>query len=571
MRFIKLRSYQKKPIEQSLSAIKQKKFFLFEAPTGTGKTTMFIELTRQLLKQGKSVVLSTFTNQLALDLSEQLGVSISAGINNYFDPAKLSAAYDFIDKDDVISYLKNISSPNDYLLHNLFTSVSIENKDKSILAFLIQADVKQPWMTDFNAKLIVTNHTYLLAKLRSNKLFNIKDRALLIDEVDKLVSASDILNEHNFSLYRYRILTKRVLSDVEKSNNSYKGKQADIKALKHNYVKCKHLMNSLKNSNASDAQNIVIRTIKPVNIKRIAKESLSRNVPVFEKEHFEFNILKASIANKTNNKLVLSKEKGYPSFKTLFTDARWFLKSYLWDKSSNGIGASATLRSSKTDFLSAYKMLGIRDNYLPMTVIHSQFKRKAKIYIANQSAPKPTSEDQINDQWIDYITNTVIKTNNGKNSMILTGSFAETKRISDAIRSNDPELNIVEAFQGSKIIDVIREFKTNGGILIAPKPYKDGINLPGKELERLYLSKIPFSNPQSSKYLAMRKFNDNYANKQYRNETIRSFCQAIGRLIRGPKDEGNIYILDSRIYTRGRLKQFTGFLSEIGQIQEQVI
>lgn len=568
---IKLRNYQEKAVQRALYAFEHKKFLMIEAETGTGKTTMFTQLALRLHEQKKRVIISTYSNQLALDIADKIGgnISISAGIENYFDPAKLDSLYLYTSRESIDKYISHISSGNDYLIFKLLDAIGIEDKDKIIAAYLIKANKRQPYMNDIdnnadnNSDIIVTNHSYLLTKLMRNKLFDISKYHLLIDEANSLVNAANMLTGHSFSLYQYRNITGQLLSDM--SGAQYRGVRTDRKILEHNYHCSKYLMNRLKNSKDKLAViHLISANLKPVNIKRIADKTRSRYAVLLSTEQAELNYC---ATYKPSVLLMLSAEFGYPSIKIAeIKQARFLLQNVLWNKTKLTIGTSATLQGQKNSIKQPYNILGITDNYLPLLTMRNNFKKNADIIMPKITDPVPSHDKKMNNQWIEYVAGTLLDTYDNKNSLIIAGGYDEVKQIYKSLINKNPNLNIIYAVKGVSTVDIISQFKRTGGILIGTRAYKTGIDLPGTMLERLYLAKIPFPVLNSPEHLELMQFNKYYANAVYWSETVMGFRQAIGRLIRTPEDTGKIYILDPRIYTHNRFSTLSYFAKRIGKI-----
>ncbi|MFN3411037.1 MAG: helicase C-terminal domain-containing protein [Exilispira sp.] len=83
-------------------------------------------------------------------------------------------------------------------------------------------------------------------------------------------------------------------------------------------------------------------------------------------------------------------------------------------------------------------------------------------------------------------------------TMILTTSFTDINDISEFIKNNNKRLDLYiqnESFYSNSLIE---EFKRNkNGLLIANMSFWEGIDLPGKELEILIISKLPFKVPDT--------------------------------------------------------------------------
>ncbi|GEM_PF-5294513 len=564
---ITLRDYQVKIMDIAEKAIRQKTLAVIEAPTGTGKTTMYIELANRLKEEGKKVIISTFTNQLALEISSKTNTPITGGIKNYFDPVKLSLMEGLTDLDAVYKYRDSIFESNDFLIASLFNAIHISPFNKIIAEFMIAADKKLPFMHTFNgSNLIITNHSYLLAKLRSDKEFNLSDYILLIDEVDKLPTASDLINTRSFSLFRLQYLAKKLAANLP----PYRGSKTDAKQLKELAKTCKKITKLGKDFELENIRNLTKTEISKINLntERLTNNAKSPFLPPFLHEYSEYLSM---IANGKSSRLMLSKQKKFPSFTLYSSNPKPFLNTYLWQRTGAVIGTSATIRSDKTDTDSIYGYIGARTklfekSHLGLYTVDAPYTYKAKIYLPDPSMPPPHTNE-----WMNTIAKTVIETYDNKNSLVLVGSYREVEQISEKILKLKKGIKIIQAISGSRITYIIDEFKQTGGILVAPRPYASGIDLPGKQLERLYIAKVPFPVPSELYWKNLNLFNPAYAHAEYEREAVRAFRQALGRLIRSPEDTGNIYIFDRRIYEHNRENKYKYFIKQYGTIQKETI
>lgn len=163
--------------------------------------------------------------------------------------------------------------------------------------------------------------------------------------------------------------------------------------------------------------------------------------------------------------------------------------------------------------------------------------------------------------------------------VVLTPSYADVVFLVEALAESDSPVKrtIIAQFKGSKkqmeelrsrftnnviFVDNLAEaqyqYKNKGmyknAILITPAGW-EGLNLPGKELTDLVITRIPFKAPSDTRLLAALGSNDNRARAFNCGMQIafNAMRQGIGRLCRKEGDGGNIYFLD------GRLNEFPAF------------
>ena len=163
----------------------------------------------------------------------------------------------------------------------------------------------------------------------------------------------------------------------------------------------------------------------------------------------------------------------------------------------------------------------------------------------------------------EYFADEILRSYDGKNTMVLVGGFDEVKLLAQKLESVKDKLVLAE--QGKSVQNVIESFKKSGGILIATRNYATGINLKGNALERLFITKLPYPVHTTKKWTILKEKNDRFFWFEYTNEMVMTFRQAIGRLIRSPEDTGKIFLLDGKFnaLNEGLKKRLTFFLEKV--------
>ncbi|MDQ1339796.1 MAG: ATP-dependent helicase DinG [Campylobacterota bacterium] len=154
-------------------------------------------------------------------------------------------------------------------------------------------------------------------------------------------------------------------------------------------------------------------------------------------------------------------------------------------------------------------------------------------------------------------------------------SFYEVEKITASLKELIPQVNIIEAKKNTPAAQNINRFKKEGGILIGTRNYGTGVNLPKKQLEKLFIVKLPFPIFTTKKWLDIKtqdkKFKTSFYHSAYKNAMIVAFRQWIGRLIRSKEDKGDLYILDSRYNNKRYIKNLEYWLDRMGVIQDEKI
>ena len=173
------------------------------------------------------------------------------------------------------------------------------------------------------------------------------------------------------------------------------------------------------------------------------------------------------------------------------------------------------------------------------------------------------------------IATNIVKYHDNKNSMVICGSFYEVEKITEILEVLLPNINIISAKRNTPALQIIEEFKKNGGIAVVTRNYGTGVNLPKKLLEKLFITKLPFPIFTTKKWIDIKmqdkKFNTSFYHSLYQNEMFTVFRQWIGRLIRTEEDRGDLYILDSRYWEVKNHKTLEYWISKMSIIQKEYI
>jgi len=201
---------------------------------------------------------------------------------------------------------------------------------------------------------------------------------------------------------------------------------------------------------------------------------------------------------------------------------------------------------------------------------------QAKTYLPSKDLIKPKlQEDEDENEWFNMVATNIAKYHENKNSMVICGSFYEVEKITEILKILLPDNNIISAKRNSPAVQVIEDFKRNGGIAIVTRNYGTGVNLPKKLLEKLFIIKLPFPIFTTKKWVDIKlqdkKFNTSFYHSLYQNEMFTTFRQWIGRLIRTEDDKGELYILDSRYWEVKNHKTLEYWISKMSIIQKERI
>lgn len=686
--------------------IEKHKISLFEAPTGFGKSVIVDTIAEYLAgEKKKKIIIATTTNHLAIeqlklfkderfDFDTELLIDVVVGKENYFSPNNITQeVYDYINKEQLNSYLDSIADNEGYLIETLFDNVDIEEPNKKIVQNLIcLKEGNNTHLATFNdLDISITNYAFLFTNVFFVKDFDISNYVVVADEVHQLVETTENLLTNSFSLFRFKNLINQLLNKLDsnpkiekyllnlddKSNyllNKYSSSsqagsfyslaQTGFGLLDE--IKERLLLKDIKDKNTTDIQNKENKKNKEKkSIDSLIKESVEKSnnealksiYKMYKKEKSElFGIMNAP----QEVTVYMSPSRGYPTLNASKGDVRGWLLTFFWDKVETFIGLSATIKANEKDeqafnrlginrntfqnwldkietvenFLGTYKRFPTKEDkeYLKLVefleiqkkgyvegfltnekekilidkfgysffnglikgtlkeeedrVSHIKYGVKAfspiflpsqaKAYLPSKDLIKPVLQEEENeDDWFNMIAMNIAKYHENKNSMVICGSFYEVEKIVEILSITLPNINIVSAKRNTPALQIIEDFKKNGGIAVVTRNYGTGVNLPKKLLEKLFIVKLPFPIFTTKKWIDIKmqdkKFNTSFYHSLYQNEMFTVFRQWIGRLIRTEEDRGELYLLDSRYWEVKNHKTLEYWISKMSIIQKEKI
>ena len=580
---MKLYPYQKTAIKFA----KQYPKAFIQAPTGSGKSVMIAYLAKEYVKQGKKVIISTNTNQLALELlgtldtihnnffnifsaKDKAVTDIVVGKNNYLDVDNLDFGLlsKFTNSTQIIEELNsliNTTKNKDYLVDIFLNRLDLSEEEKETLSKLLATSEKKDYIKDFNeVDIAVTNHYYLIYKALFTK-FDFSNYVILFDEVHQVSDAIENIFTKSFSLFRFRFLLNRINNELKFL--SFRGSKTLLKQLQKLSVTVNDLFNITSNEKLAGISFINDeKQIKNINkiIKHLTKKEFLNIKTKLEKTELPLNnkklknllldewdeLLEIATVMPKEIAIYYSPEKGYLRLSATTGNFYNALKSF-WEHFSEYKGFSATLTIPNDErYFEKRLNLPISPAFydIPPVFSHSQIE----YFIADKDfKPPKVTDESIDIEWIKELGNFIIKTYNNKNSLVLMGGYLEVETLFEYINSLNPDIPVMKAERKKSPYRLIEKFKNQGGIFIATRNFGTGIDLKGALLENLYIAKLPYPVMGTKRWINLKLLDKakktNYTYFLATNEMLINLKQWIGRLIRSKEDKGNLYLLDSRI------------------------
>ena len=579
---ITLYPYQKTAVK---FADQNKKAFI-EAPTGSGKSIMIAHLAKKYADEGKKVVVSTHTNQLALellkDLKEKFNLTkadIVVGKSNYIDIenldfseiSKLIDAKDFIQELAALTANFDVNKNEEYLIDVFLDKFDIDESTKELLVRLLKTENPKDFIKKFSdIQVSVTNHYYLIYELLFNKEENFNNYVFILDEAHQLLDAMETIFTHNFSLFRFRYLLNNFMEEIKfmdfRGQKTLMKRLSKLRSIVNTMFRVYTNENSIGTSYTGDKKHISI-------IRKFCRFIVEENMDLYNK------VKKVVLPNPKTRNLLLeewkelieirdvapntvtfyySPAKGYPSLSAIKGNIYKKMR-IMWKRIQNVKGFSATFSIPTYDEYFRYRLCILKEDNVKFYKIAPVFKKEQiNYFIVGKDFPKPkTTEESVDLNWIKAVGDFIIDTFEEKNTLVLMGGFLEVDNLYDylSLKLNVP---ILRASKNKSAYNIIKQFKRQGGILIGTRNYGMGIDLKGNMLEKLYIAKLPYPVIGNKKWLEkMEKDKANGEKTSYfqmRNEMLLNLKQWTGRLIRSSEDKGDLYVLDSRANNDSKLR-----------------
>ena len=596
---MELRSEQRKFVDYAAKRVKESKYCVCEMPTAFGKTFSALMLAKKLIdeKIAQRVVIATSDNSLAKSIFlEAKAVDnlpdyvLGIGKNNYLDIKKLAFFMETeissevlpLDKEVVDGAIKKLKEDFSYvLIEDFLNELDIVDADKREYIANNLALEKSNSESFKEYTIQITNYSFLFSKFMfDEKYAEVDGTVYIFDEIQELPNMAEMTLSSAFSLYSYYLQLKTIAKTI---NDDASAPKTLIKLLNEEVERVKSINEIMSDEKMAGktltANDIAIQRATNVLSKLFDQEKnkalRAKLKSYYKKTPFlnKFDDVKSTLSSK-DIYISFSQERGFISFHTYSKDIKLKLADRFWSKIDRFVGITATaLLTQDVHDLEIYKRMGI--NFSDIKLGDTTIKeRKSKICVIKsfegilrpeQATYSITSNDFIEDEQkrFEYFADEILRGYDGKNTMVLVGGFDEVRLLAQKLESVKDRLVLAE--QGRSVQNIIEGFKKSGGILIATRNYATGINLKGKTLERLFITKLPYPVYQTKKWILLKEKNPSFFWFEYNNEMVMTFRQAIGRLIRSPEDSGKIFLLDGKFnaLSEGLKNRLIYFLEKI--------
>ena len=141
-------------------------------------------------------------------------------------------------------------------------------------------------------------------------------------------------------------------------------------------------------------------------------------------------------------------------------------------------------------------------------------------------------------------------------SLVLFASYWQMQQVAEALRAKGYSLLVQGEASRQALLQLHADNCQHGNrsILFGTQSFSEGLDLPGKLLTNLVITKLPFAVPTSPLEEALAEAISRKGGNPFLQLTIpataKKLVQACGRLLRQEQDEGRIIILDRRLVTK---------------------
>jgi ATP-dependent DNA helicase DinG len=228
------------------------------------------------------------------------------------------------------------------------------------------------------------------------------------------------------------------------------------------------------------------------------------------------------------------------------------LKQELFEETSRVILTSATL--SVGDSFEFFKgRIGFEDGDALRVDSPFNYQDHALLY-SMRDMPDPGLENQKFNAKVPEIVKEILVICRGR-AFVLFTSYHLLNRTYNELKDALSGMTLLKQGELPRFALLERFKQAENAVLFGTSSFWQGIDVPGKALECVVITKLPFAVPDDpitqAKLEQIRKTNKNSFMTYQVPQAVILFKQGFGRLIRTKKDTGMVAVLDPRIHTKG--------------------
>lgn len=229
------------------------------------------------------------------------------------------------------------------------------------------------------------------------------------------------------------------------------------------------------------------------------------------------------------------------------------LSEHLWQACHAAIVTSATL-TALGRFDQLFAALGLPDNTAALR-LDSPFDYAARgVLQVPAMQTDPGQPDAHTEEVADYLNAQLTRVSAG---LVLFSSWRQMRAVLE--RLDESIKNSVLAQGEFSKQETLRRHRERidagqGSIIFGLASYAEGVDLPGRYLTDVFITKLPFSVPDDPVDATMAEWIEARGGNAFTDWTVPAasmrLTQAVGRLLRTEQDSGRVVLLDRRVLTR---------------------
>lgn len=246
-------------------------------------------------------------------------------------------------------------------------------------------------------------------------------------------------------------------------------------------------------------------------------------------------------------------------------DVAPILREVLFERETSVILTSATLATSKGNLDSFIEKTGAEAAEKFVANSPFDYKKNMRVMLCND-APEPDKDSKKLDcENIAKIIERLCAGVEGGTLVLFTGYYEMNKTADFLYESNLLKDRRILVQKQMPRAELIARFKEHGNaVLLGTDSFWTGIDVPGKALSQVIITRLPFANPSHPLVEARNNKILSEGGKPFIQlsipEAIIKFRQGVGRLIRSKTDKGIISLLDSRLVSKPYGRNFMAAL-----------
>ncbi|MBR4598318.1 MAG: ATP-dependent DNA helicase, partial [Opitutales bacterium] len=261
----------------------------------------------------------------------------------------------------------------------------------------------------------------------------------------------------------------------------------------------------------------------------------------------------------------LEKNRDSVSIQSAPVNVAPILRKILFERNTSVILTSATLATSAGDLESFVEKTGAEIAEKNVCASPFDYANNMRVLLCADS-PAPDKESKKLD--CENLANTIARlcAGVGGGTLALFTSYYEMDKVAAILYESNllKDRRILVQNQMSRT-NLISRFQEHGNaVLLGTDSFWTGIDIPGRALSQVVITRLPFANPShpltEARYNRILSEGGNPFVRLSIPEAIIKFRQGVGRLIRNKTDKGIISLLDSRLVSKAYGKKFLAAL-----------